>query len=132
MPDPNVSLEIPHLDEEERIISDDINVIPVVFQRMVIAFDRLAIVLLASVQKTIHMPADVGRKVKTQACFDKDVSFGGSIEVGQEESFHGCGLAMRRKLFQDCLGCLETLLVLHRLDGFPDLLMFVEAKDAFE
>ena len=59
-----------NLNLQKRQISENLNVVLVPFERVPVTLDGLVVLLVAPLQQTIHVPADVGPEVVTEAATD--------------------------------------------------------------
>lgn len=78
--DIDVLLEISHLDQEQRVVADDVEVVLVVLEGVVVALYGLFIVFLGAMKQAIDVPANVRGQVQTEALLDKCVCLCGSAE----------------------------------------------------
>ena len=66
------------------------------------------------------MPADIALEVDLEALPHELKCFSFLLHAVQDEAFHGQGLAMLWKFFQDLVCCLDALFVLLRLIALDD------------
>ena len=59
-----------NLNLQKRQISENLNVVLVPFERVPVTLDGLVVLLVAPLQQAVHVPADVGPEVVTEAATD--------------------------------------------------------------
>lgn len=115
-----VALEVAHLDLEKRQVLQDLQVILLPLERVAVALDGLIVLLVAALEQSVDVPANVGAQVVSQTQTHILVGLLAAPQSVQSKPLHGQRLAVLHVLGvgQDLLGQFKAIFVLLQFVAF--------------
>ena len=92
-----VSLEVPHLDLQEREIPENLDVVLVPLEGVPVALDGLVVLLVRALQEAEHVPADVRAEVVAEAAPHEVVRLLLAAQAVEGQTLHGQGLCVQKE-----------------------------------
>ena len=96
-----VSLEVPHLDLQEREVPENLDVVLVPLEGVPVALDGLVVLLVRALQEAEHVPADVRAEVVAEAAPHEVVGLLLAAQAVEGQTLHGQGLCVQKEGVED-------------------------------